>query len=746
MPLSRLATLALVLAFCASSMPAAQDKKPSPPAAAKGKTVEQLAEAAHKSIVVIVFAGRDGKQQGLGTGFVVGKDGLIATNLHVIGEARPINVQLSDGTRHDVVAVHASDRSMDLALIRIDAKNLEPLELGDSSKLKNGQAIVALGHPRGLKYSVVSGVVSGKRDVEGMNMIQLAIPIEQGNSGGPVLDMQGKVVGIVTMKSLVTANLGFAVPANSLKPILAKPNPILMENWLTIGALDKTEWKTVFGGRWRQRAGRIIADGMGNSFGGRSLCLSQTAPPKIPYEMAVTVKLDDEKGAAGLVFHADGQERHYGFYPSAGKLRFVRFDGADVFSWKILHNEGSEHYRPGEWNTLKVRVEKSKFICYVNGHQVLEMEDDGLKPGALGLASFRGTNADFKNFQVAERIVAKKIPDEVLGRIRKTLASLSPEKPLPAKLTEKLAPDGAASIAMLRERAKLLEEQAAQLKKLALAVHQQQTRNDLAKTLEGQEKDVDLVHAALLIARLDNEELDVEVYKKEVDRLARQAAATFPAKADAAAKLKALNKFLFEERGYHGSRVDYYTRNNSYLNEVIDDREGLPITLSVLYIEVARRVGLNVVGVPLPGQFMVRHEPPGGMKHQLVDVYAGGKLVSKEEASKTVEKITGEPIKAEHLKAITKKGIILRMLRNLANVAQQEQDLDSMLNYLDTVVAVDPQAHDERWVRAVLRWKAGVQRDSALADLDWFLKENPDGVDLERVRELRRILMQGKRE
>jgi regulator of sirC expression with transglutaminase-like and TPR domain len=163
-------------------------------------------------------------------------------------------------------------------------------------------------------------------------------------------------------------------------------------------------------------------------------------------------------------------------------------------------------------------------------------------------------------------------------------------------------------------------------------------------------------------------------------------------------------------------------------------------------MEIARRVGLNVVGVPLPGQFMVRHEPAGGMKPQLIDVYAGGKLVSEAEASKIVEKITGEPPTADQLKATSKKEIILRMLRNLANVAERERDLDGMLHYLDAIVAAEPQSHDERWVRAVLRWKAGRQRDSALADLDWLIEQSPAGVDLDRVRELRRILMPGKRE
>src|SRR5262249_18479977 len=160
-------------------------------------TVEELAASARKSIVVVVFAGRDGKPQGLGTGFVVSKDGLIATNLHVIGEARPVTVQLADGTRHAVTAVHAADRSLDLAVLKIAAQGLTPLMPGDSDQLKAGQAVVALGHPRGFKFSVVSGVVSGRPKVEGRNMIQLAIPIETGNSGGPLLDLQGRVQGIV---------------------------------------------------------------------------------------------------------------------------------------------------------------------------------------------------------------------------------------------------------------------------------------------------------------------------------------------------------------------------------------------------------------------------------------------------------------------------------------------------------------------------------------------------------------------
>src|SRR5882724_5752975 len=103
MPCLRLLTVACVAALCVSSAPA-QDKGKEPPAL----SVEELAKTARASVVVVRTTGRDGKQRGLGSGFVVSKDGLIATNLHVIGEGRPIEVQTADGKKHAVTVVHAS--------------------------------------------------------------------------------------------------------------------------------------------------------------------------------------------------------------------------------------------------------------------------------------------------------------------------------------------------------------------------------------------------------------------------------------------------------------------------------------------------------------------------------------------------------------------------------------------------------------------------------------------------------------
>ena len=189
-------------------------------------SVADLTARVRDSIVVISVMGATGNDRASGAGFAITKNGLIATNLHVIGEARPIVVTTADARRFDVTEVYATDQAMDFAVIRVEAKDLKPLELGDSDSIKQGQDVVAIGNPRGLEHSVVSGVISGIRKIDGKPLIQLAMPIEQGNSGGPVLDRQGHVLGLVTMKSVVSENLGFAVAVNVLKPLLKKPNPV----------------------------------------------------------------------------------------------------------------------------------------------------------------------------------------------------------------------------------------------------------------------------------------------------------------------------------------------------------------------------------------------------------------------------------------------------------------------------------------------------------------------------------------
>lgn len=700
------------------------------------RTTADLVAELKPSIVVITFSGRDGKQEGLGTGFVVAEDGLIATNFHVIGEGRPISVQFSDGTKRDVIEVRASDRQLDLAVVKIDQKGLKPLELGDATAAKDGQPVVAMGNPRGLKHSVVEGIVSGKREIDGRAMLQLAMPIEQGNSGGPLVDRDGKVLGIITLKSLVTDNLGFAISVNSLKPLLEKPNPVPMSRWLTIGQLNPRDWTPLFGARWRQRAGRIAVEGLGQGFGGRSLCLSKQAVPDKPFEVAVNVKFTPEDGAAGLVFHADGKDKHYGFYPSNGGFRLSRFDGPDVFQWKVLQEVRSDAYRPNDWNEIKVRVEKERMVCFVNGTQIIESTDDDLTGGQVGLAKFRHTEAEFRGFRVATEIGSQQASVETTKRIGELVKDVSPSRAAGADVLEKLTPDGLVASTVLRDKAKELEQQAERLRQLANDVHLRKVQTELRLLVEGKEDaKVDLLAAALWIAALDNEELDVADYCHEIDDLAADLKKTLPADADDVAKLAALKKFFFEELGFHGGRLNYYARSNNHLNEVIDDREGMPITLSILYIEFGRRIGLNLVGVGFPGHFVARHEPKEG-ESQLIDVFEGGVSMTRPEAEEKLFKSNGRVARDEHFVTAKPRDILIRMLSNLLRRAQDEKDAEAMYRYVDTILTLKDDDGDYRAMRFEIA--AFTKRiDQARTDADWLIKFQPPNVNLPRVEAIR---------
>jgi regulator of sirC expression with transglutaminase-like and TPR domain len=384
-----------------------------------------------------------------------------------------------------------------------------------------------------------------------------------------------------------------------------------------------------------------------------------------------------------------------------------------------------------------VRIDKDRVLCHVNSQLVVELADPDLYGTLVGLAKFRQTIAEFKQFQVGKTVGPAAPGPEARAALEQALAQLPKGKAPQVKELKPLLAHPVAGATLLRDRARDLEEQAAQLRKLAEALHQERCLVQLTRLMKA-DMDTDLLRAALVVAWLDNEELDVDAYVREVERMAKEISGKLGKDAQAKERLAALNRYLFQERGFHGSRSEYYARANSYLNEVIDDREGLPLTLSVLYLELARRLDLPVVGVGLPGHFVVRFEPPGG-PGQMIDVFEGGKLITEKDAARKVEAITGEALQPGDLGAVTKKAIVMRLLHNLLGAAQREKDRDGMLRYLDALVTIDADAHAERWVRAVLRFQAG-RHEGARADCEYLLEREPAEIDVRRVRELHRIL------
>ncbi len=750
----RRAFLALPLIFgCWLQTSVQADENPKQAETETTFSAEVLAEQARKSLVVVRSTDRTGGELGLGTGFAIEGPGLIATAYHVIGDGREIRVELPDGRKLPVIEVFASSSQLDLAILRVEATDLPPLPLSPEGKTPQGREIVALGHPEGFRNAIVTGVVSGYQEIDGIEMLQLAMSIERGNSGGPVLDRKGQVVGIVTRKSALQDKLGFALPVRLLRDMQADPNPVPMTRWSTIGALDEKQWTPLFGGNWRQRAGRILVNGQGNAFGGRTLCIHQPNPPELPYDVRVMVKLGNEEGAAGLVFHSDGNERHYGFYPSAGNLRLTLFDGSDVNSWTILHNQPHEAYRLDDWNTLTVRIHSDRFECFVNGTRVVESKDSALRSGSIGLAAFRGTVAEFRRFETGRDLLPTTPTAENFDRLRQFADSVPWKAPVQQPQLNEILPLGETAVDFMTAESLRLEQKARQLKTLARDLYETGVRQELLKELNrstitdvSTETAADshgvqpgLLKCALLIARIDNPDVDVALYLDRVNAMADDLKKTLPADASEATRIARLDKLLFEEMGVRGSRYEYESPSNSYMNEVIDDREGIPISLSVLYMELAARLQLNVVGVGLPGHFVVRFEPTtAGTTPETIDVFERGRRLSEDEIQRILAE-AGFPNEPRFREARSTRQILERMLTNLLNLAESQRRDPDVLSCLETLALIDPTNVEYRAKRLEMRARTG-RLQMAIEDASWFISEQPAGVDVERVRELRQSL------
>jgi len=705
----------------------------------------ELAAQVKPAVVTISTTDRRGSPWGVGTGFIVDKGGIIATNFHVIGEHREFTVELADGTICEPTEILGLDRSLDLALFRIDQAGLPTLPLGDSSKIQPGQEVLSVGNPLGYGLSVSRGVIAAVRELElgdGRPMVQVAIPIEAGSSGSPIVNRNGEVLGILTIKS--GGAIGFGVPVNALRPLLTDPQAIPAEQWFTVGMLDKDEWKRPLGGNWRQRAGKIRASGMGNGFGGRMLCLTKDTVYSPPYDLEVEVKLEDESGAAGLVFASDGMDRHYGFYPTNRSLRLTCFNGPKVFDWNILQTIASPDYRPGEWNLLSVRFEQGGFIrCLVNNQVVIEKADFTLNEGWVGLCKFREPGAEFRNFRISPRLSPGSIPSEVRERAFELSQTLELQESLSLRELEEFSLLGPSAHQALLERAAELETATTRLLISAEQVRISQIILQLTKSLSpsADQQSGDLLHAALLVAKLDNPDFLPQQYNDRVDRLAQRIAGHFPSSANQLEKLDILIHQLFVQQGFHGSTLDFHHRANSYLNEVIDDREGLPITLCLLLMELGKRIDLPIRGLATPGHFLALYQEPGQSLEEsvIIDAFSGQKI-SRQQA----DELTGGRLRDSDFTAASDLEIISRILGNLIRAAQWDRDTLAILRYLDALLAINPADNYHRTLRAMTLYGEG-RFDEALTDITVIIGNNREDPQNAPLLEIERRLLQDHR-
>ena len=257
----------------------------------------------------------------------------------------------------------------------------------------------------------------------------------------------------------------------------------------------------------------------------------------------------------------------------------------------------------------------------------------------------------------------------------------------------------------------------------------------LQQVLSGPEEAIDLAETALLIATHAYPDLDVAHHLARIEVLAKTLESRIQPDSGPSQRILALNQYLFAELGFAANEKDYYDPRNSCLNEVLDRRVGIPITLSLLYMEIGARIGLPLEGVSFPGHFLVKCALPEGTV--VLDPYAGGISLGVADLQKRLRDGRGDEVSsaivAGMLDPAGKKDIILRLLRNLKAIYLRSQQLDRALPILDWIIATVADQPLELRDRGMIYQELECSR-AALADFERYLELSPGCDDRDEIR------------
>lgn len=248
------------------------------------------------------------------------------------------------------------------------------------------------------------------------------------------------------------------------------------------------------------------------------------------------------------------------------------------------------------------------------------------------------------------------------------------------------------------------------------------------------EAQIDLGRAALTIALPEYPTLDFSAYLGRISDLALEVTERAGVDADVFRSIAALNFVLFARHGFCGNRDDYYDPKNSFLNQVIERKSGIPITLSVLYMEVAERIGLTVNGVGFPGHFMVKVRSDG--IDIVIDPFNAGDIKTEEDLAAMLQQMYGGKVnlRSEFLAPVAKKQILTRMLTNLKAIYAKANDMVKTLATLDRLLILDPASAADTRDRGVIYTRLecfGQAKD----DFERYLELAPNADDAAAIRE-----------
>jgi regulator of sirC expression with transglutaminase-like and TPR domain len=267
------------------------------------------------------------------------------------------------------------------------------------------------------------------------------------------------------------------------------------------------------------------------------------------------------------------------------------------------------------------------------------------------------------------------------------------------------------------------------------------SRRRFAELAARGEAGLDLAEGALLIAEEEYPLLDPKPSLARLDALAARVKAAGADLQDPSAAVAALNRVLFEEEGFSGNQSEYYDPRNSFLNEVLERKTGLPITLSLVYMETARRSGVPVVGVGLPGHFIVRLLSEKEAAPRFIDPFHKGALLTEADCEGRVRRIYGGKMafRKDYLKPVTGFAVLSRLLYNLKNLYVESKSYAKAFAVIDRLTLLNPAAWDEVRDRGLILYRLK-QYKPALRDLGMYLSKVPEAADRVDIMRLSKII------
>lgn len=260
-------------------------------------------------------------------------------------------------------------------------------------------------------------------------------------------------------------------------------------------------------------------------------------------------------------------------------------------------------------------------------------------------------------------------------------------------------------------------------------------RQNFYQEIQQPDAQISLAASALYIAQEEYPELDVAEYLNALDVMAVEVEEDLPTERYPLRIIKTLNQYFYDDLGYTGNTSDYYDPRNSFLNEVIDRRTGIPITLSLVYLEVARRLDFPMVGVNMPGHFLIRPEfEDVGI---FVDAFNQGEILFEQDCEARLAQIYGRsmPLQPSFTAPVSHRQLLSRMLTNLKLIYIDRKDLPRTLAVVERLLLLSPDAVLELRDRGLIYYQMGY-KSKASQDLDLYLAMLPNADDANVIRRL----------